>query len=87
MSVGDVTEPLPGVDEACLAAGEDEALVRWLTSRCGIDADVARAEVASLDEEDVAALLSEIDCCREDCCEPEPAGRPVQTLIPNRRYL
>lgn len=44
-------EALPGVDAAYLAAGEHQALVRWLMDRCGIDELTARDELAALDDE------------------------------------
>ncbi|MGH3993305.1 MAG: hypothetical protein ACRDSN_12700 [Pseudonocardiaceae bacterium] len=68
-----VPQPLPGFDEAYLAAGEQQALVRWLTGRAGLTESEALAEVAGLDDEmrvgmdiDAQAHLADHDCCQ--CC-------------------
>lgn len=91
--------PLPGIDEAYLAAAGQgaPALVRWLVERSGLTPAAAAAEVAALDDDTRAGMDLEAeghlsdhddcDCCFEIGCDEEPAGRPMLTIEHNGRYL
>jgi hypothetical protein len=82
-------EPLPGIDDELLAAGEHDACMQWLMERSGLSVDGVLDLVAVYGDLDTAVEVVqqiEADCGCDDCLALAQEA-PMVTLQPRSEFL